>query len=257
MCRDDTELHYTEARLLEETEKAQEAEELKNTFLKNMSYEIRTPLNAVLGFAELFNEPHDEADEPVFAEEIKRNTGNLLALINDIPFISRLDANMVEFNFQECDFATLFDGYCYLGWSTLHPGVKVSIENPYNHLVVKVDSQNLGGVIQKLCALASYHTKEGSIRAKYEYRHGELTIAIEDSGKGLTEDELARVYNRFKRNEGSSVYGTGLEMPIIRELIEQMGGSIEIQSEVGKGNTIYVIIPCKMSGMEKKTEVMI
>lgn len=255
MCRNDTEMHDTETRLREETQKAQETEELKNTFLMNMSYEIRTPLNAVLGFAELFNGPHDEADEPVFAEEIKHNTGDLLALINDILFISRLDANMVEYNYQECDFANLFDGYCYMGWSTISPQVKVSVENPYNHLFVTIDGQNLGEVIQKICATASRHTREGSIRAKYDYRHGELNIVIEDTGQGLSKEELAHVFDRFARSKESGGFGTGLELPIIRALIEQMGGSIEIQSEVGKGNTVYVIIPCEMSSLEKKTEV--
>ena len=257
MIRNDTEMVYTEMQLLEETEKAQETEKLKNTFLLNMSYEIRTPLNAVLGFAELFNEPHEEEDEPVFAEEIKRNTGKLLALINDILFISRLDAHMVEFNYRECDFAMLFDGFCYMGLSNLSPGVQVSISNPYSRLIVKIDEQNLGNVIQKLCDHAAHMTLEGTIRAKYEYRHGELNISIEDTGRGLSKESLARVFDRFTRDENNQRYGTGLDMPIIREMVEQMGGSIEIQSEEGKGSTVYLIIPCEMSSLEKKTETYI
>lgn len=255
MLRDDTEMHYTETKLREETLKAQETEELKNTFLLNMSYEIRTPLNAVLGFAELFNGPHDEADEPVFAEEIKRNTGELLALINDILFISRLDARMVEFNFHECDFATLFDGYCYMGWSTLNPGVNVSVENPYSHLMITIDELNLGMVIQKLCTLAANRTTEGTVRAKCEYRHGELNITLEDTGKGMSQEALAHLFERFARDENVQSNGTGLDMPIIKELVEQMGGNLEVQSEPGKGSTVYVIIPCKLSNMEKKAEI--
>lgn len=257
MLRNDTETAYTESQLEEETKKARETEELKNSFLLNMSYEIRTPLNAVLGFAELFNNPHDEQDEPVFAEEIRRNTGDLLALINDILFISRLDARMVEFNYKECDFASLFDGYCYMGWSVLSPGVEVSVENPYSQLMVKIDDQNLGQVIQKLCAYASRFTTEGTIRAKYEYRHGELNIAIEDSSKGISKEMLPHVFDRFARDETESHNGTGLDLPIVKELVEQMGGSIELQSEPGKGSTVYVIIPCEMSSMEKKTENVI
>ena len=257
MFRNDTEMVYTEMLLREETKKAQETEELKNTFLLNMSYEIRTPLNAVLGFAELFNAPHEEEDEPIFAEEIKRNTGELLALINDILFISRLDARMVEFNYHECDFAMLFDGFCYMGWSNLNPGVKVSIENPYTRLIVKIDEQNLGSVIQKLCDHAACMTTEGTIRAKYEYRHGELNISIEDTGRGLSKKSLAHVFDRFARDENNKRNGTGLDMPIIRELVEQMGGSIEIQSEEGKGSTAYLIIPCEMNSLEKKTEMII
>lgn len=254
LCRNDTETIYTEARLREETKKAQETEGLKNTFLTNMSHEIRTPLNAVIGFAGLYNSPHDEADEPVFAEEIKRNTGRLLQLVNDILFISKLDARMVEFNYQDTDFAALFEGYCYMGWSYVSPAVTVSAENPYNHLIVKIDDKNLCEVIRKLCEHAARNTTEGYIRAKYEYRHGELSISIEDTGRGIPSEILSHLFDRFTRNESTREYDTGLDMPIIKELVEQMGGTIEIQSEEGKGTTAYVIIPCEMKSMEKRSE---
>ena len=141
MCRNVTEMVYTEKMLQEETAKAQETEQLKSTFLQNMSYELRTPLNAVVGFAELYNAEHNPEDEPVFAEEIKTNTNVLLRLINDILFISRLDARMIEFDLQPNDFATLFDGWCYMGWSavTQNPNVKTIVENPYNSLIVNID----------------------------------------------------------------------------------------------------------------------
>ena len=252
MLRNDTEMVCTERQLLKETEKAQETEELKNTFLLNMSYEIRTPLNAVVGFAELFNGPHDVEDEPIFADEIKRNTNELLALVNDILYISRLDAKMVEFNYKETDFAALFEGYCYMGLAMLEQDVKVQVENPYTHLMVVIDEQSLGEVIQKLCRNAVRMTKAGTIRAKYDYRHGELNITIEDTGRGLSEKDLPRVFERFARDENNQREGTGLEMAIIKELVEQMGGTIELQSEEGKGSAAYVIIPCEMTAMEKK-----
>lgn len=251
MLRNDTEMVYTEHQLSKETEKAQETEELKNTFLLNMSYEIRTPLNAVIGFANLFNAPHDAEDEPVFSEEIKRNTNELLALVNDILYISRLDAKMVEFNYKETDFATLFDGYCYMGWSGLDAGVNVQVENPYKRLMVIIDEQILGEVISKLCLNAARVTKAGIIRAKYDYRHGELNISIEDSGRGLSGKDLKHVFDRFARDENNLREGTGLDMAIIKELVEQMGGTIEVQSEEGKGTAVYVIIPCEMTLMEK------
>ena len=256
MCRDETEMKYTEMRLIEESKKAQETEDLKNTFLLNMSYEIRTPLNAVLGFAELFNSPHDVEDEPVFAEEIKRNTNELLDLVNDILFISRLDAKMVEFNKEANDFASLFDGWCYLGWCTLGPNVKVIIDNPYNHLVLNIDEQHLGQAIQKICACSASYTSEGMVRAKYEYHHGELSIVFEDTGKGLRKEVLPHVFDRFVKDDQNKISGTGLDMPIVKELVEQMGGQIEIQSELDKGTTCYVIIPCEMISREKKTEII-
>jgi signal transduction histidine kinase len=255
MCRDETEMKHTEMRLLEETKKAQETEELKNTFLLNMSYEIRTPLNAVLGFAELFNSPHDVEDEPVFAEEIKRNTDELLELVNDILFISRLDAKMVEFTKEETDFAALFDGWCYLGWSALEPNVKAVVDNPYNHLVLNIDQQHLGQAIQKICNCSASYTTEGTVCAKYEYHHGELSIIIEDTGRGVRKEVLPHVFDRFVRDDQNKISGTGLDMAIVKELVEQMGGQIEVQSELGKGTTWYVMIPCEMVSREKKTEM--
>ena len=255
LCRDETEMKYTEMRLIEETKKAQETEELKNTFLLNMSYEIRTPLNAVLGFAELFNSPHDVEDEPVFAEEIKRNTDELLNLVNDILFISRLDAKMVEFTKDASDFATLFDGWCYMGWSALGPNVKVVIDNPYNHLVLNIDEQHLGQAIQKICTCSANYTNEGMVRAKYEYHHGELNIIIEDTGKGVRKEVLYHVFDRFVKDDQNKITGTGLDMPIVKELVEQMGGQIELLSEQGKGTTCYLMIPCEMISREKKTKI--
>ena len=256
MCRDETEMKHTEMRLLEETKKAQETEELKNTFLLNMSYEIRTPLNAVLGFAELFNSPHDVEDEPVFAKEIKRNTDELLTLVNDILFISRLDAKMVEFTKEETDIAALFEGWCYMGWSALGPNVKTIVDNPYNHLVLNIDQQHLGLAIQRICACAAKYTKEGSVRAKYEYHHGELSIVLEDTGKGIKKEILPHVFDRFVKDDQDKISGTGLDMAIVKELVEQMGGQIEVQSELDKGTTVYVMIPCEMISREKKTEMI-
>ena len=131
------------------------------------------------------------------------------------------------------------------------------MENPYNHLIVTIDDQNLGTIIQKLCLNAARHTYEGTIRAKYEYRRGELAIAIEDTGDGLSEEMQKHIFDRFAKNELSNRYVSGLDMPIIKELTEQMGGSIEIQSEQGKGSTAYISIPCKMSSLEKKSEIIV
>ena len=109
-------------------------------------------------------------------------------------------------------------------------------------------------VIEKICAFSASQMTEGVVRAKYEYRHGELSISIEDTGKGIPSDKRIHLFDRFKRNESVGEYDTGLDMPIVKELVEQMGGSIEIQSEEGKGTTVYVIVPCEMSSLEKIAE---
>lgn len=257
MCRNETDMTYTEMQLQEESAKAQETEQLKNSFLLNMSYELRTPLNAVIGFAGLYSGEHSEEDEPVFAEEIKKNTGTLLQLINDILFISRLDARMIEHNYQLCDFAMMFEGWCYMGWANISPNVKTIVENPYNQLMVKIDQQNVEMAIQKICFISAAHTLQGTIRGKYEYRHGELMITIEHTGPGLSPEALSRIFERFVHDENVERQGTGLDMPIVKELIEQMNGTIEVQSELGKGTSFYISIPCEMASFDKKTEILI
>ncbi|MCR5469620.1 MAG: HAMP domain-containing histidine kinase [Prevotella sp.] len=256
LCRNMTDMIETERRLAVETQKAQETELLKQSFVTNMSYEIRTPLNTVVGFAELFESEHDVADEPVFVEEIKRNSNSLLGLVNDILFLSRLDANMLEFSKSYIDFAQIFESHCQMGWSSVRPTVKTMIENPYEHLLVNIDQEHLGMVIQKLCFCSVNHTERGYIRAKYEYRHGELTISIEDTGSGIDQQTLPHAFERFVRDQNENLYGTGLDLPIVQSLVQQMGGSVELQSEINKGTTVWITIPCKAKNIEKKREIV-
>jgi signal transduction histidine kinase len=235
-----------------ETKKAQETELLKQSFLTNMSYEIRTPLNNVVGFAELFESEHDEADEQFFVEEIKKSSSTLLLLINDILFLSRLDANMIEYTKADVDFAMVFESHCQMGWSSLSPAVCTVVDNPYERLVVDIDEANLGKVIEKLCLLSAYFTKEGTVSARCEYRRGELTISIEDTGAGIDAQTLPRVFDRFVRNQNEELCGTGLDLPIVQAIVQQMGGTIDVESELGKGTTVWVSIPCEAKVLEKR-----
>ena len=139
----------------------------------------------------------------------------------------------------------------------MNPDVKVVVENPYNSLIVNIDQQNLGMVFEKICVYTGQNTQNGIVRAKYEYRHGELMITIEDTGRGLDTNALSKAFNRFAHEEGSEESGTGLDLPIVKELIEQMNGTIELQSELGKGSTFFVSIPCEMSSFEKKAEIIV
>lgn len=252
LCRNETEMAYIEKHLQEETAKAQEEEQLKNAFLLNMSYELRVPLHAVIGFAELFKREHNREDEPIFAREIKKNTDILLNLINDILFISRLDAHMIEYHYEVCDFASLFEGWCHLGWSDASKNIKQITENSYNSLLVKIDSQNLGTAIQKLCSYTAFTTKAGSLKSRYEYLHDELIIIVEDTGSGMGFDEVPKIFNRFMGDAKNKRIGTGLDLPIVKELAEQMGGTIDVLSEPGKGSTFFMSIPCELTSFEKK-----
>lgn len=250
LCRDVTELKTTELQLASETMKAQEVESAKNSFLHNMSYEIRTPLSAVVGFAEQFETEHEPADEKVFVKEILKNSDHLLKLINGILFLSRLDARMIEIDKTPSDFALVFDAYCSKGWDRYRRNeVNYIIENPYESLVADVDAMNLGRVIEQLTANAAQHTRTGTVRARYDYIGRMLRIVIDDTGSGIPAEDLTRIFDRFVKGRQE---GSGLGLPISKELVEQMGGTLEISSDVGQGTTIWITIPCRASVIVRK-----
>lgn len=254
MCRNMTDMVETENRLAVETKKAQETELLKQSFLSNMSYEIRTPLNNVVGFAGLFNSPHDEADEPAFVEQIKTNSNNMLTLVNDVMLLSSLDANMVEYRKDDIDFAQIFASHCQMGWSNANPQIKTIIDNPYESLVVNIDMEHVGKVIEKLCWLSALTLKEGYAKARYEYRRGELLITIEDTGDGIPEEGMAHIFDRFVHNVDNHLLGTGLDLPIVQAIVRQMGGTIEIESKLHQGTIAWVSIPCEAKNIERRRE---
>ena len=252
MYRDVTDIVETEQQLAVETKKAQETELLKQTFLTNMSHEIREPLNNILGYAGMFISEHDESDEPFFMDQIKQNTDELLLLVNDILYISRLEANMEEYKKETVDFAQLFEGQCRTGLTTIAPDVQPIIIQPYKSLVVDIDFNHLSMIMNRLCKLACLSTQHGSITVNYEYHNGELTFHIDDTGMGFTEEEMPHLFEHFAKKVKGKMFGSGLDLPIVQLLAQQMGGTIDLQSDYQRGTSIWVSIPCKASVIEKK-----
>ncbi|MBP5338390.1 MAG: transporter substrate-binding domain-containing protein [Prevotella sp.] len=255
ICRDTTEIKHTEHLLQLETEKAQEVEQLKNNFLHNMCSEIHTPLDTVVSFAEMFDQEHDAEHEETYIAEIKRNAAYLLELINDILFLSRLDAKMVEINIQPCDFAGAFEGFCQMAWQEIKKeGVRYIVENHYDQLVVDIDATNMGRIIEQVIKNATEHTEEGFVQARYEYIGEKLIISVSDTGQGIDKEKLQHIFERFSISSAKE-HSTGLGLPICQELATQLGGTIEISSQPGKGTTVWITIPCKASTIVRKKEI--
>ena len=249
-CRDISEIKATEEKLAKESVKAQEVETVKNAFLRNMSYEIRTPLSSVIGFAELFEMSHTSDEESLFIEQIKKNSSKLLKLINDILFLSRLDAGMIELKKKPVDFAQFFDARCQNVWNGHHhDGVDFVTDNPYQQLMVELDDQNLGIVIDQIMENAAMHTTTGVVRASYEYTGEGVAMAFQDTGSGISDDRMKQIFERFVSSGG---HGTGLGLAICHDLTKQMGGKISIKSEVGKGTIVWVSIPCRCTEIVRK-----
>ena len=249
MCRDISQIKTIEEKLTAETLRAQEVEVVKNAFLHNMSFEIRTPLNAVVGFAELFQMEHSADDEVVFINEIKENSAKLLKLINDILFLSRLDAEMIEFKPRPTDLALSIVHQCESLWSSMRkPEVSYTINSPFRRLVLDIDSTNLGIILDKIITNSVQYTYSGSVIVRYDYLGDRLIVAVEDTGKGIPESIVAHIFERFVTVANQ---GAGLGLSICYELIQRMQGTINIKSTEGKGTTVWFSIPCKALEIER------
>ena len=252
LCRNVSKLVETEKQLEEETKRAQEAEEFQNSFLKNMSHEIRTPLYTVVGFAELFQGEHDKSDEPVFIDQIKQNSDMLLKLVNNILLLSRIDAKMVEINTTPIDFPEFFKAKCLMGWTQgVTPGVETKIETNEDHLMVEIDDNHVGLIIETLCRLACMHTEKGLIHTRYIYHSGMMTLMFKDTSDGMSAEQKACVRNRNMDND-SGDYAVLIQLIICQQLAALMGGQMEFESEEGKGTTFWISFPCKIIEMPKQ-----
>jgi signal transduction histidine kinase len=208
-----------------------------------MSYEIRTPLSSVVGFAELFDREHSKGDEQFFIKEIKDNSEKLLKLINDILYLSRLDAQMIEFKTSPIDLAATFEGRCQTAWANYQqPGVSYEVDSPYDRLILDVDLQNLSIAIDQILINAAQYTTSGSVRARYDYNGEELMVAVQDTGRGIPAEKRDHLFDRFYTPDN---VGSGLGLAICNEIIQHLGGKIRIKSEVGRGTIVWVSVPCQ------------
>ena len=250
MCRDISELKAIEEKLAQETLRAQEVEVVKNAFLHNMSFEIRTPLTTVVGFAELFQMEHTPDDETVFINEIKSNSAQLLKLINDILFLSRLDADMITINSQPVDFASSITACCESAWANdKKEGVNYIVKKPFKRLLLDIDMNNIGIVLEKIINNAVQHTTQGTVLVHYDYLGDHLSVSVEDTGHGISEEQIQHIFDRFV-TEGVGK-GAGLGLSICQELVQHMGGQIHLTSTVGRGTNVWFTIPCKLIEMER------
>ena len=231
LCKDISELKMNENLMQLERIKAQEIEKTQDKFLNNMLQEIRIPLNIVVQLAEkLQPEPSDEDERN--SEIIQNNVQQLLHHINNILYISRLEAHMVEINKQPTDFAAIFKKKCTEGWALFRrDNVRYITEDPYEKLVIDIDAGNLSVVIERLTSMSARSTDSGTIYARYDYIGQKLLISFDDTGEGIEED---------------------LDLAICKELITQMGGTLDINTEKGFGTTIWITLPCEATEVKRR-----
>ena len=249
LLRDISELMAIEKQMAIETAKVQEVENTKNSFVKNMVQDIKQPMNTVMGYVSQISEKAPTDNEEELCQGIAQNADYLLHLIDNILYLSRLEARMVDIKKEPCNFAEIFEEQCATGWMKYkNAETRYIVENPYEQLTIDIDADNLGHAIAQIAANAAQHTKSGVVKARYDYIGRRLIISIDDTGEGIPAEQL----DKIKQEQPGGAHTTkGLGLAITKELISQMEGTLEIMSEEGSGTTVYITIPCHASVVKR------
>jgi signal transduction histidine kinase len=156
---------------------------------------------------------------------------------------------MINISPQPIDFAGIFAGRCASVWDNHKTdGVNYIIQSPYKRLLIEIDEPQVSMIINKIITNAVQYTTKGYVLARYDYIADRLIITIEDTGCGIDKNTLSNIFGRFVTGASS---GSGLGLSISHELVEYMGGRIDITSAEGKGTIVWFSIPCKMIEMER------
>lgn len=240
------ELKDHEQELIESRELAEQAE-LKQSFLNNMSHEICTPLNAIVGFSDMLaNEPEfSDEERQEFVDIINTNTKLLLKLVGDVLELSRIESGNLSFIFQRESVRQLLDDVYQTHSLLIQPPLQFLKDFPPEDVQVNVDPMRLTQVLTNFLNNANKFTKEGSIQLGYCCPSGmsEVHLYVEDTGIGIPHSEQKMIFERFyKRSEFSQGVGLGLSICVL--IVEKMGGRIELRSEEGRGSRFTVVLPC-------------
>lgn len=232
-----------EKELLEARMKAEESDRLKSEFLANISHEIRSPLNAIVGFSEYMVSPdYDEEDRKEFAKVIQKNSEHLLDLINDILDLSRIEAGKTEVVFEEMELCSLLR---HLGRSMvpkLNTGVQLKVDCPQTKYIVS-DVKRLTQIVLNFLSNAVKFTEQGEIiLGMQEVGEDHIRIYVKDTGCGISAADLPKVFDRFEKIK-SSKQGTGLGLCICKNLAELLGGEVIARSALGVGSEFVLILP--------------
>lgn len=249
---DITDKKMQEFELVNALEKAKESDLLKTAFLQNMSHEIRTPINGILGFAQLLKEGGlNEEDIAEYADIIMQSGYRLIALINNILDISKIDTKRMDIN------VTMFNLNEFIDEIHFSFDMKIRKQNLIIKKITPLDNDKcnvftdkafLKQIFYNLVENALKFTKKGFIELGYSIDEDVVLFYIKDTGIGIAPKYQQKIFDRFFQIDTSlarDYEGTGLGLPIVQGLVELLNGKIWLESEVGKGSTFYFTIPNK------------
>lgn len=243
---DITEQRHAEQTLRESEARAQAASRAKGSFLANMSHELRTPLSAILGYARLLaREEHHSHEERAQLHHILEAGEHLLALINDVLSLSKIEAGRLELKaaaFAPGSLFTLLEGLFTL--SMVSKGLRFQVEATGFPEQVRADEPKLRQVLVNLLGNALKFTESGEVTLTARWSLGRAWFTVRDTGPGIAPEEQALIFQAFSQTErGAAAGGTGLGLHLSQALVRLMGGEIQMLSTLGEGSRFTFEVP--------------
>ena len=254
-----------EAALEKSAQEARAANEAKTRFLFNMSHDIRTPMNAIIGFSELLEKHIDEKDKVLdYTEKIRSSSAFLLSLINYVLEMARIESGKAVLKEEPGDLCALMQTLS----DVFEPSVQqkkltctyhTDVEHPY----IVSDRTKVREILLNVISNAIKYTPEGghiAVSVKElpaeKPKTGRYTFTVQDDGIGMSEEYLPHIFEEFTREHTSTeskVIGTGLGLPIVKALVEWMHGSIDVQSKLGAGTTVTITLGFPLADEAQKS----
>ena len=239
-------------RLDEARAKAEEASRLKSAFLANVSHELRTPLNGILGFAEMLKTDVDDPEHREYARIIHKSGEHLLGLVSEILDLAKIEAGEMQFNWASTSVTELAEHCAQLHRASAEArGLTLTLELADDlPSAIETDSTRLRQMLNNLLSNAVKFTEQGSVALSVRRAGDEIVFAVKDSGPGIAPEHHEIIFEKFKQLEHfvtRSHGGTGLGLAIVRQLAQQMGGRVELESTIGQGATFSLYFPLDVS----------
>ena len=251
------------AKLQVAVEKAESANRAKSTFLFNMSHDIRTPMNAIIGYADLASRHLDDpAKLKKYMENIQVCGQNLLMLLNNVLDLARIENDKTEIEYTVSDVETDFRNCIAMFQNQADgKGQTLTVTTHLLYPYVYVDIPHLTEVCTNLVSNAVKYTGAcGTIHCDVTQKPGkkegwcDTVITVADNGIGMSQEFQKHIFEPFERERTSTVSkveGSGIGMGIVKKLVGLMGGTVEVESKIGVGSTFTVTIPCRIASQEE------
>lgn len=243
-CIDD--VKRMEQELIDARVKAEESDRLKTSFIDNISHEVRTPLNAIVGFSDILPTITDPQERDGLISIIKENNQKLLNIFDDMMTISKAEASAdkTKMNITDFDAVAMLRGVVDdYAKKNVNPMVDISCDVAEQTLNLHTDFGRLREIVANYMSNALKFTTQGHVSVNMEKRdNGHVRISVSDTGKGIPEEAHDRIFDRFFKLD-EFVQGAGLGLSVCRSYAFSLGGTVGVRSRVGEGSTFWVEIP--------------